>query len=193
MSLDLLTLRKQLRRQRRQVNSFEQRHAEQQILSQLRRFNRFKTAKHIGLYLDAFGEIQTTQIIKLCFQQGKSVYLPKICNMNQHLVWVKITAKQWHNRRFNAHHLGMLEPTASRGQQVSRLDLLVMPLLACDLKGTRLGMGGGFYDRTLAAATTRPYRLGLAHEFQFISTPLLRRSWDQPIDALLTPKKIRYF
>ena len=46
----------------------------------------------------------------------------------------------------------MKEPMATRGQHVSTLDLLIMPLLACDQLGTRIGMGGGFCDRTLATA-----------------------------------------
>ncbi len=63
-----------------------------------------------------------------------------------------------------------------------------MPLLACDTHGTRIGMGGGYYDRTLASAPQRPYRLGIAHDFQLIHANLPRENWDQPVDALLTPE-----
>lgn len=62
-----------------------------------------------------------------------------------------------------------------------------MPLLACDHSGTRIGMGGGFYDRTLASAPGLPFRLGLAHDFQLLSQSLKREKWDQPLDALITP------
>ena len=48
-------------------------------------------------------------------------------------------------------------------------------------------MGGGFYDRTLASAPGRPFRLGLAHDFQLLALPLKRETWDQPLDALITP------
>ena len=116
-----------------------------------------------------------------------------ICNMNQRLVWVKISKNQFRQRRFSRHALGMLEPMASRGLHVSHLDLLVLPLLACDPKGTRMGMGGGFYDRTLATAPQRPYRLGVAHDFQFLNEPLQRNDWDQPLDALITPSKVYRF
>jgi 5-formyltetrahydrofolate cyclo-ligase len=75
-----------------------------------------------------------------------------ICNMNQRLVWVKVSRNQFQNKRFSHHPLGMQEPMATRGQHVSHLDLLLMPLLACDPYGTRIGMGGGFYDKTLASA-----------------------------------------
>ncbi len=193
MGQDLKSIRKQLRQKRRQLSCHEHRKAEQQVLIQLRTSVRFKTATKIGLYLHAFGEIHTQKMLELCFQQNKQVYLPMICNMNQRLVWVRVYAKQYFNRRFSHHPLGMKEPMASRGQPVSRLDLLIMPLLACDYLGTRIGMGGGFYDRTLSTAQQSPYRLGLAHNFQYIETRLDRQKWDQPLDELITPKKRYYF
>ena len=186
--LELNTLRKQLRQQRRAVTPNQQQQAQQAVLQRLIRLPKFQYAKKVGVYLDAFGEIHTQRIIEYCFVQGKQVYLPMICNMNQQLVWVKISRHQYINKRFSHHPLGMKEPMASRGKHVSHLDLLIMPLLACDKYGTRIGMGGGYYDRTLASAPKRPYRLGIAHDFQFIQANLPRKNWDQPLDALLTPE-----
>lgn len=188
MPHSLSSLRSQLRRERRQVSLFQQRQSENAILNRLRQHPQFKYQHKIGLYLHAFGEIFTNKIIEYCFSQHKAVYLPMICNMNQHLVWVQITRQNYRNKRFLKHRLGMLQPIASRGLAVSQLELLIMPLLACDPSGTRLGMGGGFYDRTLASAPQLPYRLGLAHDFQLIQQPLMRQAWDQPLDELITPQ-----
>ncbi|GAM31589.1 5-formyltetrahydrofolate cyclo-ligase family protein [Acinetobacter calcoaceticus] len=171
----------------------EQKQAQLNVLHHLNTLAIFHSSKKIGLYLHAFGEIHTDLLIKLCFQKNKQVYLPMICSMNQNLVWVKISKNQYLNRRFSHHPLGMKEPMATRGKHVSKLDLLLMPLLACDQYGTRIGMGGGYYDRTLASAKHKPYRLGVAHQFQFIKHNLKRQSWDQPLDALLTPQHIYYF
>ena len=193
MSVDLKTLRKQLRQQRRTVSNFQQKQSQQHILNQLRRIKTFQHAEKIGVYLHAFGEIQTDQIIEYCFKQRKKVYLPMICNMNEQLVWVKITQQQYRNKRFSHHPLGMQEPMAGRGWHVSTLDLLIMPLLACDHQGTRIGMGGGFYDKTLASATHKPFRLGIAHDFQLLDIPLHREKWDQPLDALATPSQYLSF
>lgn len=186
--LKLNTLRKQLRQQRRAVTPNQQQQAQLAVLQRLIRLPKFQYTKKVGVYLDAFGEIHTQRIIEYCFVQGKQVYLPMICNMNQQLVWVEISRHQYINKRFSHHPLGMKEPMASRGKHVSHLDLLIMPLLACDKYGTRIGMGGGYYDRTLASAPQRPYRLGIAHDFQFIQANLPRKNWDQPLDALLTPE-----
>lgn len=186
--LKINTLRKQLRQQRRAVTPNQQQQAQQDVLQRLIRLPKFKYAKKVGVYLDAFGEIHTQRIIEYCFVQGKQVYLPMICNMNQRLVWVQISLQQYRTQRFAHHRLGMQEPRTSRGKHISHLDMVLMPLLACDTHGTRIGMGGGYYDRTLASAPQRPYRLGIAHDFQLIHANLPRENWDQPVDALLTPE-----
>lgn len=193
MSVDLKVLRKQLRHQRRAVSDFQQKQAQQKILQQLIRLKSFQHAKKVGVYLHAFGEINTDQIIEYCFKQHKQVYLPMICTMNQQLHWVRISLQQYRNKRFSYHPFGMQEPMAGRGVHVSTLDFLIMPLLACDIYGTRIGMGGGFYDKTLASAPNKPFRLGIAHDFQLIQQRLLREAWDQPLDALLTPSEYLSF
>ncbi len=180
-------LRRYLRKTRRHLSKFEQRQAAQKVLNRLIHSPHFILAQRFGLYLHAFGEIQTQAIIERCFQLGKQVYLPAICDMNQHLVWIRISPHQYHNRRFAHHRLGMREPMSTRGVHVSKLDLLLMPLLACDTSGTRIGMGGGFYDRTLASAPKHPFRLGLAYDFQLGSQPLKLERWDQPLAAVITP------
>ncbi|OTG66686.1 5-formyltetrahydrofolate cyclo-ligase [Acinetobacter silvestris] len=187
MSNQIAALRQKFRKKRLKISTFEQRQSENTILNLLRQYPEFEHSHKIGLYLNAFGEIFTDKIITYCFTRHKAVYLPMICNMNQHLVWVRITQQLYKNKRFSMHRLGMLEPMSSRGLHVSQLDLLIMPLLACDRLGTRIGMGGGFYDRTLASAPYKPYRLGLAHHFQLSNTLLTRNPWDQPIDGLITP------
>lgn len=189
MSLDMKNLRKSLRQQRRSVSPFQQKQTEKKVCSKLMRSTAFKHAKKIGLYLHAFGEVHTDLIIQHCFSLDKQVYLPMICHMNQKLVWINITRPQYLNRRFSHHTLGMQQPIATRGWCVEYLDLLLMPLLACDANGTRLGMGGGFYDKTLANSPVKPIRVGLAHDFQYLLAPLKRQAWDQGIDQLITPAK----
>ena len=80
MSIELAQLRKQLRKQRRQVSAYQQQQSELQILQRLRRAPEFKHATRVGIYLHAFGEIQTRKIIEYCFHQKKAVYLPMICS-----------------------------------------------------------------------------------------------------------------
>ena len=67
-----------------------------------------------------------------------------------------------------------------------------MPLLAFDRLGTRLGYGGGYYDRTLAILHKRPKLIGLAYEAQELDV-IPRQSHDVPLDAIITEAGVRYF
>ncbi|SDC03701.1 5-formyltetrahydrofolate cyclo-ligase [Acinetobacter boissieri] len=184
--------RKLLRKQRKNISHKVQQYTEHHICIKIARSAIFKKSKHIGLYLHAFGEVRTHLLIMQCFKHKKFVYLPQVCNMNQQLHWVKVTPQQYLQKRFYRHRLGMYEPR-QRGRSIHILDLVITPLLACDSVGTRVGMGGGFYDRTLVSAPYRPYRLGIAHTFQYITNPIFKQIWDQPIHALFTATKAYYF
>ncbi len=183
-STDLPSLRRSLRRQRRAMSTRQRQQVGTAAARRLRRQPVFQRAQHIGMYLDDFGEVPTQAMIQLCFQHGKKVYLPQVRRFDQRLGFVRISRRQYQNRRFARHRLGMLEPHHSRGHSVKKLQLLILPLLGFDGTGTRLGMGGGYYDRTLAHCPARPFRVGLAYDFQQVER-LQRQVWDQPLDAAL--------
>ena len=181
-STDLVSLRRSLRGQRRALSTRQRQQIGTAAARRLRHQPVFQRAQHIGMYLDDFGEVPTQAMIQLCFKHGKTVYLPQVRRFDQRLLFVRISRQQYQNCRFARHRLGMLEPHHSRGQSAKKLQLLILPLLGFDGTGTRLGMGGGYYDRTLANCPARPFRVGLAYDFQQVER-LQRQVWDQPLDA----------
>jgi 5-formyltetrahydrofolate cyclo-ligase len=88
--------------------------------------------------------------------------------------------------------LGVREP--SQGSPLGNPDIVLVPLLAVDRNGNRIGYGGGHYDRTLAElrATRRVVAVGVAWDMQIVDT-LLADPWDEPLDALATPLSWRVF
>ena len=91
---------------------------------------------------------------------------------------------------------GIQEPACSPRHWVRawQLDLILLPLVAFDESGNRLGMGGGFYDRSLAyrqsrTHSRRPRLIGLAHELQRVEQ-LATNSWDIPLDMIATEKRV---
>lgn len=182
-------LRVTLKKQRRSLNQFALRQAEQHILHQVMQLPELKSCQHIGIYLDDFGEIPTKKIMFELFKRHKRVYLPLICSMNQTLHWQPISLQQWRSQRFAIHRLGVRQAMQSRGQATYKLDILLMPLVIFDNKGHRVGMGGGFYDRTLAQSPHQPYRVGLAHDFQQSLKEIQTHSWDQALDCICTPTR----
>ena len=180
-------LRHQTRKQRRQLSRRQLRQAEIAVANKMLKAAEIKKAKKIGLYLNDFGEVPTQALIEKLIQQNKKVYIPMICNMNQQLVWTELTLNHLHSNRLARHRLGMQQIMASRGFAIATLDVVIMPLVLFDRFGHRVGMGGGFYDRTLAKHPYRPIRLGLAHDFQEVSGILATQIWDQNLDLLCTP------
>lgn len=71
-------------------------------------------------------------------------------------------------------------------------DFVVMPLLGFDAHGTRLGYGGGYYDRTLASMKKRPKLIGFAFSAQELP-PIPRENHDLPLDMVVTEKGVRHF
>lgn len=187
--LSLATLRKQLRQQRRAIHHRQQQQTAEKMRYYAQMHPKVISAQKIGIYLHAFGEVQTHRLMAWCFKLGKRVFVPQVCAMNQRLAWVELTRHHLRQGRLVRHRLNMQEVRSSRGHDVRCLDVLFVPLLACDVRGVRLGMGGGFYDRTLALAPQLPYRIGLAHQFQYLTEPLTRQAWDETLDELWTPQQ----
>ena len=183
---DTRSLRQQIRRQRRQLDRFRLQQAEAAVCHRVLALADIRHAQHIGIYLDDFGEIPTKQIIKQLCQRGKKIYLPLICEMNQQLRWHSITWQHYSSRRFYRHRLGMQQAMQQRALSYKKLDCVLMPLVLFDRLGHRVGMGGGFYDRTLRSAP-KVLRIGLAHDFQLSAQLLTQQAWDQSLDQVCTP------
>ena len=185
-------LRRRIRQQRRMLSPRVRQHAGRAVMRHMRRYHVWQRAQHVGVYLDDFGEVPTRALLELAHACGKQVYVPVVRAFDQRLQFCPIQRAHWQRVRMARHRLGMLQPQHQRGVSVQQLDLLIVPLVAVDQRGIRLGMGGGFYDRTLAHAYTRPHRVGLGYAFQQV--PLLSaQPWDQALDALVTPHKIIRF
>lgn len=186
--------RHSIRKQRRQLDGFTRRQAAYAVLHRLIRHPRIRYAQHIALYLDAFGEVPTRALCAALLKQQKTVYLPFIRQPNTALAWYPLRREQLFSpQRLAQHPLGMRQPMPSRGLSIHRLDVVILPLVLFDRYGHRAGMGGGFYDRSLAEAPQAPWRVGLAYDFQYSPAPIDTQPWDQGLDAVCTPTRFWAF
>ncbi|MBB1431639.1 5-formyltetrahydrofolate cyclo-ligase [Pseudoalteromonas sp. SG43-4] len=148
-------------------------------------------SKHIAIYLSNDGELDTSLLIKELWNLNHVVYLPIIHPFNGANLLFQRYEK---NSPMRANRYGILEPKLNCSQicPLPALDYLLMPLVAFDKQGNRLGMGGGFYDRTLARLHEqnwqKPQLIGLAHECQKVDA-LPIESWDVPLKTIITPDK----
>src|SRR5690606_33320853 len=143
------TLRRQLRAARRSLSPQQQHQASQQLWRQLAQHPLFRRSRHIAFYLANDGEIDPSVLMAHARRLGKHCYLPVITGWPADRMHFQrlVPGQRWVSNRF-----GIREPLIDPGLQARpwRLDLILMPLVGFDENGNRLGMGGGFYDRTFA-------------------------------------------
>ena len=178
------TLRKTLRQLRRSLNTYQQQLAAKHLVYRLAKTTPFKNAKKIGFYQASDGEINPKYLLKLAHAQGKSCYLPVLRRFPKfELGFIKVSPYC----RLHRHRFGMKEPKNGRKLFIYQLDMVCMPLVGFDRQCHRLGMGGGFYDRSLANnKNPKLIKLGLAHDCQQVDV-LVNQPWDIPLDGVLTP------
>jgi 5-formyltetrahydrofolate cyclo-ligase len=185
-------LRRMLRNARRALTPSEQRKAAQGVYRQLAQHPLFRRAKHISLYLPTDGEIDPRLLLRAAQRRGKATYLPVLSAWPRtKMVFQRVRPGE----KLLPNRFRILEPRVNvrRQRKVWALDLVLLPLVGFDDAGGRLGMGGGFYDRSLAYLARRqhwrkPTLLGLAHECQKVER-LVQASWDVPLAGTVTDKQ----
>lgn len=147
------------------------------------------SAQHIALFLSVDGELNTRPLIAKLWQQKKRVYLPVLHPFaTGQLLFLHYTP----DTVLIPNRLAIPEPPLDIRYVVTldQLDVMMVPLVAFDRQGQRLGMGGGFYDRTLQNWQQHGFMpVGLAHECQRVDK-LPVAAWDVPLPAVLTPSKL---
>jgi 5-formyltetrahydrofolate cyclo-ligase len=188
-SLSRPQLRRLLRQQRRALTPTAQRQAAKGLYRQLAQHPLFRRARSIALYLPNDGEIDPRPLLRAAQRRRKATYLPVLSPWpRSKMVFQRILPGE----RLIKNRFGIPEPRRNhkRQRKAWALDLLLLPLVGFDRHGGRLGMGGGFYDRSLAYRKLRknwhkPTLLGLAHECQQVKR-LSMASWDVPLQGTVT-------
>ncbi|MDF1643407.1 MAG: 5-formyltetrahydrofolate cyclo-ligase [Pseudomonadales bacterium] len=185
-------LRKTIRQQRRNISDSQKALSGKQLAQVCMDHEWLEKSQHIACFLDHDGEISTGPLIKKLHAAGKSVYLPVLDpdKTNELLFFLYQPNDPLIPNRF-----GIPEPDITRLKPISSedLDLVLMPLVAFDEKGNRLGMGGGYYDRSFAFTLStqqtkqdrKPCLAGVAYSFQQVDQ-LHSESWDVPLEIVFT-------
>lgn len=178
--LDKKQLRLQCRQARKALSSDQQHQHAQAVKACLLSLPYLQSASlSIGVTLAFDGEVDlmpTMQALKARHQ----LYLPRLKPD------ITLDFLPWQEQaEMQANVLGIPEPTGEQVISIADLDLVLMPLVGVDKQGNRLGMGAGYYDKSLAQASQRPYLIGVAHQCQQVEA-LPVDPWDIPLDALVT-------
>lgn len=159
--------------------------ASQKIVATLHDLRAYQTAQHIALYLPISGEIDLSALWKLALEENKYCYFP-VVQPEHTLIFIPYT----HDTILLPNHYRILEPQIVKNSTRSpqNLDLIILPIVAFDARCTRLGMGKGYYDKTLAQQSNA-LLVGVAYEWQK-QPELPTEPWDIQLDMIITEKRI---
>ena len=182
-------IRQHIRQRRRTLTPTEQQHFAELAAARMLAYEPVMKAATVAVFLSFDGELDTTPLIRALWQAGKTVYLPVLHPFSKGNLLFLRYAK---NSHLVMNRLKILEPKLDVRDvlPLNKLDVLITPLVAFDEQGQRLGMGGGFYDRTLQNWQQHGvWPVGLAHDCQHVPA-LPAEEWDIPLPAVVTPSRI---
>ena len=148
----------------------------------------WKNAMHLMVYLDFRNEVKTTSLIRSFLQQGKHVYIP-VTNPKDY----SLTVSELKNPELDLRvaNFGLLEPKeeALRPTDPKKLDLVIVPGIAFDRDGYRIGFGAGYYDRFLPKLREDTVLISLVFDFQLLPQ-VPRESHDIAVDWIVAESEL---
>lgn len=176
-------LRREMRQRRRGLRSFQRLLADRALVRHLVNLPAYRRARELAVYWPADGEVDVRAVAAHAWSSGKRLYLPVVGRGGamRFARWVQ-------HGELRPNRFGIPEPVQGRRcVPAGRLDLVVMPLVAFDHRGNRLGMGGGYYDRALGGKRRRQLLVGVAFACQQAES-IPAQPWDVPIDLVITER-----
>lgn len=182
-------IRQQKRQCRQQLSAKTQKKHSHLVLKKLKKQLSFQKSRHIVLYIANDGELDPDLITSFLKKRQKKCYLPVLHPFKKNELWFC----EWNQHPLKRNKFNILEPNThlNKKTQITCFDIIFIPLTAFDKKNNRLGMGAGYYDRSLAKINQfpalKPLFIGLAHHCQ-ITEKLIPQPWDIPLDQIITDK-----
>jgi len=178
-------LRIDARKARRSITARERARASRQITDRFLNNRYFIASDTIGCYVSSWEEVDTSAIIERAWRAKKRIFLP-VTGTHGYMRFRETMPET----DLAMNDFGLWEPVSGRCIDVSELDVVVTPLVAFDSQRNRIGMGGGYFDRTFAFLRNRQYWLrprliGVAFECQRVRE-IAPNPWDIPVFRIYT-------
>ncbi len=186
-------LRQTLKHARRELTDAARASAQARVIERIARYRPFLKARRIAFYVGSNGEIDPMPLAQIAVALGKHCYLPVLHPFQQGRLWF---ARWTPDTAMMPNRFGIPEPDPRTTVVLPArdLDLVIVPLLGFDTQCHRLGMGGGFYDRTFAfrrrrSHLQRPHLAGIAFDLQRVAQ-IEQQPWDVKLDAVFTEQRV---
>ena len=182
-------LRQRNRKLRSQLDASQLEAAADSLAERILVLDEYQQAQRVATYFAVNGEIGLKPVIDDALAQGKQVYLP---NLDQHALRF---SPYFHAQKMRINKFHLPEPDVDECEMLSpdELDLVLAPLVVFDANRNRIGMGGGFYDRSFAFRKNPehkvPVLIGVAHELQKVDQ-IVPQEWDVRLDMIITDQAV---
>lgn len=184
--MEKATIRKEVLAKQAGLSKAERKRRSSRISAKLFLCPEFKRAKVIMFYVSKEGEVDTSEMIKAALKSGKEVLVPVTLRKERKLIPSRLID---YDKELGSGPYGIPQPKAEfiRPVEPDQIDLILVPGLAFDKSGNRLGRGAGYYDRflLLLKVPKETTKIGLAFSFQVLPS-LPKKYHDLPVDKVLS-------
>ena len=179
------TIRNKILNQRKEMSVEEVNKKSVLIQERLYATQHYDSARTIMTYVDIQNEVETRSIISRALQEGKNIVVP-VCGPDYSLLPIKIDSFD----ELESGTMGILEPRKRKSiVEARKLDLILVPGIAFDREGNRLGYGLSYYDRFMENLSPSTVTIALAYEFQVVpQVPV--EGHDQKVNMIITENEI---
>ena len=179
-------LRKELINKRKKLSKLDVNNKSRLIEKTLFNLDEFKNSNNILFYVSYNNEVNTHDMIKKCFTIKKNLIVPISDVINKELILMKLD--RWDDLKKGSYSI--LEPTEKNENKINLddINIIIIPAIAFDIKGNRIGHGYGYYDKLLKKSNNAIH-IGLAFDFQIVDHIKIDKH-DVPVDKILTEKRI---
>lgn len=177
--MDKSDIRRKIKNLRMMLLEREKEIAAEEVFSQLEKTAAFILAENILMYHSLPDELQTIKFLQK-WHDRKRFFLPRVNGVNLDIL-------PYEESRLELGSFHIEEPTGDNVADVDDIELMIIPAVAFDRKGNRLGRGKGFYDRLLATSTAT--KIGVGYEFQLLDS-IPSEAHDVPMDMIITQKTV---
>jgi 5-formyltetrahydrofolate cyclo-ligase len=182
-------MRQHNRKRRAELGAQQLEQASQALAQKIISLDIYRQTQRLAVYSAVNGEISLDPVIDHALAAGKLVYLPNLDKQSLRF------SPYFREQKMRINSFRLPEPDVGDEQmlQPDQLDLVLAPLVVFDESRNRIGMGGGFYDRSFAmrkdAAVSLPVLIGVAHDLQKVEQ-IIPEEWDVRLDMVVTDQAI---
>lgn len=160
-------------------------HVGREVARQVLDLPELASAERIMAFLSMDDELDTDPLVEMALEAGKKIYAPHTLKKSRRIVPRPVTSLKAVSRGA----YGIREPDTEESLDPAQLQAIIVPAVAFDRQGWRLGRGGGFYDRLLSMLPEGGTTCGIGYGFQVVSE-VIREPHDVPVQIIVTESEV---